>query len=91
MQLFPAVPTAGYAVALLVLLVKLTLPITVFLEGNVVTSLDAVGGQASMSPTNPILNVGPVEPPPPVLPGTKLLYKTLSVLALPYFCKPATH
>ena len=70
MQLLSAVPTVGYAVALLVLLVELPLPITVFLEGDIVTSLDAVGGQANMSPTNPILpNVGPVEPPRPVLPG----------------------
>ena len=92
MQLLSAVPTVGYAVALLVLLVELPSPITDFLEGDIVTSLDAVGGQANMSPTNPILpNVGPVERPRPALPGAKFLYKTLSLLALPHFCKPATH
>ena len=92
MRLFSAVPSAGYALALLVLLVGLQSPITVFLERDIVTSLDAVGGQASMSPTNPILpDVGPAEPPRLVLPGTKLLYETLLVLAFPCFCKPATH
>ena len=64
MQLFSAVPTSRYAVALLILLVQLPLPMTDFLEGDIITSLNAVGGQASMSPTNPILpNVRPVEPP----------------------------
>ena len=94
LMLFSAVPTARYyAVALLVLLVNLPSLITVFTEGDIFTFLDAAGRQAWMSPTDSILpNVGPVEPPfQPVLQGMQLLYVALSILALPYFCKPAMH
>ena len=81
--LFSAVPTARYAVALLVLLVNLPSLITVFTVGDTFTFPDAAGRQAWMSPTDSILpNVGPVEPhPQPVLPGMQLLYIAFSILA----------
>ena len=95
LQLFSAVPTARYGVALPVLLIDLTSPITVFPEGDIIVPLNEAGRQAWMSLTNSILpNVGPVPVethPRPVLPGTQLVYNTLSILALPYLCKPATY
>ena len=91
-MLSSAVPSVWYAVALLVLLVDLPSPITVFPERDFVMFPDAAGGQAWM-PTDSVLpNVGPEEPPPqPVLPGMQVLYNALAILNLPYFCKPATY
>ena len=91
-MLFSAVPSAGYALTLLVLLVDLPSPITVFPEPDFVMFPDAAGSQAWM-PTDSVLpNVGPEEPPPqPVLPGMQFLYNALSILALPSFCKRATY
>jgi hypothetical protein len=87
-QLFFAVPTAGYEVVLLLMFVDSPSPITVFPEGNIISPPDAAGRQVWIPPADSILpNVGPVEPPQPVLPGTQFLYNALSILALPYFCK----
>ena len=80
--LFSAVPTARYAVALLVLLVNLPSLITVFTVGDIFTFPDAAGRQAWMTPTDSILpNVGPVEPRQPVLSGMQSLYNALYILA----------
>ena len=88
-----AVPSAWYAVALLVLLVELPSPIIVFPEWDFVTFPDAAGRQPSISATDSILpNVGPVEQSPqPILSGMQLLYNALYILALPYLFKPATY
>jgi hypothetical protein len=92
-QLFSAVPTARYAVALPVMLVDSPSPITVIPEGNIITPPDEAGRQAWMSPTDSIFpNVGPVEPPPRLsLTGAQLLYAALSILALPYFASRRPH
>ena len=93
--LLSAVPSARYAVPLLVLVMLDDLPssITDFLKGDLVTFSDAAERQAWMSPTDSILpHVGPVVPPhQPVLPGMHCYNARSISTSLTIFFKDATY